>query len=339
MNAVIAFSDKGYALGERIVSYFAQSGDTAELTRCARGALEEWTGAHFQHDSLIFIGACGIAVRAIAPFLKSKTSDPAVVVIDELARYAISLLSGHIGGANDLTIGLARFLGAVPVITTATDIHGVFSIDAWATAGGLKIANPERIKGVSARLLAGESIGIKSTFPVTGQLPTGIALCESDVTDGDVLITYSTRGSEHALRLIPPVVTLGIGCRKGVPAEAIERSYQLTLDNAGCHPLAVARVCSIDKKAQEPGILEFCRRRGLPYVTFCAQELQATPGVYTASEFVRQVTGVDNVCERSAVLGSGEGGRLLAPREAGNGVTMALAVSPYTVIFGKENQA
>jgi cobalt-precorrin 5A hydrolase len=336
MNAaIIAFSEKGYALGERLADHFAQSGDTADLTRCGEGGLAGWTEAHFAQDALVFIGACGIAVRAVAPFLASKTSDPAVVVIDELAGFAVSLLSGHIGGANELTVRLARALGAQPVVTTATDVNGVFAVDAWAAKQGLNIANPERIKQASARLLAGETVAIKCAFPVKGRLPEGVRLCDKG---GDVLITHRTRGREDALRLVPPIVTLGIGCRKGVSAQTIEGAFALMLKKSSCHPLAIARVCSIDLKAQEAGILEFCRAHALPYTTFSAQALMAVHGIYTASAFVKQVTGVDNVCERSAVLGSGEGGRLLTGKDAGNGVTMALAISPYTVCFDEEGK-
>jgi cobalt-precorrin 5A hydrolase len=331
MNAaLIAFSEKGYALGERLLSCFLQNGDTAGLTRCEKNGLSAWTKEHFRHDALIFIGSCGIAVRAVAPFLAGKTEDPAVVVVDELGTYAVSLLSGHIGGANDLAVRIARFLGAIPVVTTATDIRGVFAIDSWAVKRGLKIANPERVKWISSRLLAGETASIQSSFPAAGRIPDGIALCDKG---GDVLITYRTRGREEALRLVPPVITLGVGCKKGVDAEIIEQAFELILKKGSCHPLAVARVCSIDIKAREPGILEFCERRSLPYQTFSAQELMAVPGIYNVSAFVKQATGVDNVCERSAVLGSGEGGRLLTGKNAGNGVTMALAISPYTIRF------
>lgn len=334
MNAaVIAFSEKGFNLGERVVFYFSQSGDTAELSRCVPGGLSEWTKNHFSYDALIFIASCGIAVRAVAPLLTDKTKDPAVIVIDELGSYAVSLLSGHIGGANDLTLKLARYLDAIPVVTTATDINGVFSVDAWAVKQGLKIENPERIKWISAKLLAGETINLQSGLPITGRLPNGVILCDSG---GDVLITHRTRGRREALKLIPPVITLGIGCKKNVSAETIERAFELTLKKAGCHPLAVARVCSIDQKAKEPGIIEFCRAHSLPFKTFSAAELNALQGIYNASAFVKQVTGVDNVCERSAVLGSGEGGRLLTGKDAGNGVTMALAISPYTISFDEE---
>lgn len=334
---ILAFSETGLALGERLAEYFAAKADDASITRCKDGGLAAWTELHFASDeALIFIGSAGLAVRAIAPYLKSKTTDPAVVVADELKTYSISLLSGHLGGANGLAVEIARVLGAIPVVTTATDLHGVFAVDTWAKKQGLMIANPERIKWVSSRLLAGETIKLKSKFPVEGELPIGIELAEDS---GDILVTYRARGNAEALRLVPPVVTLGVGCKKDTDAEIIENAFSLTLAKASCHPAAVKRVCSIDLKANEPGILEFCLRHALPYRTFSAEELAAVPGKFRGSAFVKSVTGVDNVCERSAVLGSGEGGRLLTQKDAGYGVTMALAIEPYVLRFGEGGRA
>lgn len=334
MNAaIVAFSQRGSALGERLAAHLTQSGHAAVSSRCPPGGLAAWVKEHFDRDALVFIGSCGIAVRGIAPYVKSKTSDPAVVVVDELGSFSIPILSGHIGGANELAVDLARFLGAIPVVTTATDRRGVFAVDTWAVSQGLRIANPQRIKWISARLLAGESIALQSSVPVQGPLPEGITLCDRG---GDVLITHRTRGRKEALRLVPPVVTLGIGCRKGVAAEEIDQAFALTLAKAGCHPLAVARVCSINLKAAEPGILAFCHSRGLSYKTFSPEALMAVPGQFSASAFVRDVTGADNVCERAAVLGSGEGGRLLTHKDAGNGVTMALAIAPCTITFEEQ---
>jgi cobalt-precorrin 5A hydrolase len=262
--------------------------------------------------------------------------DPAVVVIDELATFAISLLSGHVGGANDLTVKIARFLNAAPIITTATDVSGTFAIDAWAIKQGLKIANPERIKQIAALLLANETVKLQSEFPVVSETPKGVELCDGD---GDAIIAYTADGSissrPDALRLVPPVVALGVGCKKGISREAVENAFELALKKANCHPLAVGRVCSVDLKAREPGILEFCRARSLPYKTFSAGELMAVPGTFSSSEFVTRITGADNVCERSAALGAGEGGRALC-KVAADGVTMALALSPFTVRFYEE---
>ena len=333
--ALIAFSEKGCLLGSRLQECFLQNGDSAELCRCENGQLSAWTAAHFSYNAaLIFIGAAGIAVRAIAPHVKSKVSDPAVVVVDELGAYSVSLLSGHLGGANDLALRIAAWLNAIPVVTTATDRNGIFAVDSWAKKQGLTITNPVRIKWVSAKLLGGETALLKSFFPISGALPDGVAVAENHY---DILISYRTRGREEALRLVPPVVTLGVGCRRDTPAEAIEDAYQLMLKMASCHPAAVRQVCSIDLKAQEPGILGFCQSHSLPFRTFSAAELAAVPGSFSGSAFVQSVTGVDNVCERSAVLGSG--GRLLTQKNAEHGVTMALAIEPYTVHFQKEERA
>ncbi len=330
---ILAFSETGLALGERLMEYFTAKADDASVTHCKNGGLAAWAELHFVSDeALVFIGSAGLAVRAIAPYLKSKTTDPAVVVVDELKTYSISLLSGHLGGANELAVEVARILDAIPVVTTATDLHGVFAVDTWAKKQGLAIMNPERIKWVSSRLLAGETIRLKSKFPVAGELPKGIELTEDS---GDILVTYRTRGNAEALRLVPPVVTLGVGCKRDTDAETIENAFSLTLAKASCHPAAVKRVCSIDLKANEPGLLDFCLRHALPYRTFSAKELADVPGKFRGSAFVKSVTGVDNVCERSAVLGSGVGGKLLTQKDVGHGVTMALAVEPYVLRFNE----
>lgn len=328
--AAIAFTDRGMELGECIKSRLE---DDVELTRCGDGMLSDWTKEHFKMaEALVFIGAAGIATRAIAPFVESKITDPAVIVVDELGGFVIPMLSGHIGGGNDIAVRLAKCLGAIPVVTTATDINDIFAVDVWAKRQGLIIANPERIKWISARLLAGETIRLKSLFPIEGRPPEGVVL---DDRTYDVLVTYRSRGRADALRLVTPVVTLGIGSKKGVDVDDIETAFQMTLSKAGCHEKAVRAVCSIDRKAGEAGILEFCRRRELPFKTYSAEELQRTNGTFSSSAFVRSVTQVDNVCERSAVLGS-DGGRLLSTKNAIKGITMALAIQNPLLSFSEE---
>jgi cobalt-precorrin 5A hydrolase len=267
-------------------------------------------------------------VRAVAPFLESKTKDPAVVVVDETSSFAVALLSGHLGGANALAEKLARLTGAAAVVTTATDRNGVFAVDAWAKSQGLRVANPGRIKDVSAKLLQGEAIRLRSLFPIEGSPPEGIIM---DGEGCDVLVSHLA-GDGRALLLVPPAVSLGVGCKRGTGAEAIDAAFEEILRTSGVHPLSAGFAFSLDRKADEPGILEFCRRRGLEYRTFSAEELAAAEGRFSASDFVRRVTGIDNVCERAAVLGSG-GGTLLAEKQAGNGVTMALALKEPALRF------
>ena len=299
---------------------FAPKGDLMELT------------AHLfsQCDALIFVGACGIAVRAIAPCVAAKTSDPAVIVMDEGGSNVISLLSGHIGGANELTRALAEGLGANPVITTATDVNGRFSVDAWAAKNGMKIDSMELAKLFSVRIL-GEDLPLYSEFPIDGELPTGVYLAYAGKLGAAV--TFRTiHPFVRTLRLVPKVLHIGIGCRRGTQAQTIEKAVSEILAEMDLDASAVADVSSIDVKADEQGLLEFCASRGWPSRFFTAEELMAAAGDFSASEFVRQTVGVDNVCERAAVVASG-GGKLIVRKTSQNGVTIAAALEDRRISF------
>lgn len=320
--AALAFTEKGFALAKKITDTLggeaSRSGDPLPL--------RAWTARHFpEEDALIFVGAAGIAVRAIAPYVKSKTTDPAVVVLDECGEFVIPILSGHLGGANDLAREIAAFTGAVPVITTATDRNGVFAVDEWAKRQPCHVKNPGRIRFVSGALLAGKSIRVKSAYPISGEAPAGVIVTDSEPCD---VVVDLRADRTDALCLIPQIAVLGVGCRKGTPREAIEAALDEFLSRTGIDRSAITAVASIDLKRDEAGLCEFCRAHGWPFLTYSAEALAAVEGDFTPSAFVRQITGVDNVCERSAVLASG--GTLIEQKAAANGVTMALAVRPFT---------
>ena len=279
-------------------------------------------------EALVFVSSCGIAVRSVAPFVKSKTTDPAVIAVDETGRFAVSLLSGHLGGANALAERIAEAIGAVPVITTATDSNGRFSVDSWAKAQGLAISDMEAAKAVSAAVLEGD-VPIRSDFPVTGELPAGLRYGEGGT---GVYITYRTAEPfDRTLRLIPKCVLLGIGCRRGTPKDAIASAVGAALSENGIDPRAVRSAASIDLKKDEAGLLEYCREKGVPVDCYSAAELNAVRGDFTPSEFVKSVTGVDNVCERAALIGADE---LIIGKTAANGVTVAAALIKTEVRFG-----
>ncbi|WMJ84970.1 cobalt-precorrin 5A hydrolase [Oscillospiraceae bacterium LTW-04] len=328
--AMLAFSEKGLQLAERLKALLPEEISTQ---RCPKDGLRSWTEQHFNTaDALVFIGATGIAVRAVAPLIDDKTCDPAVLVIDECAEFIIPLLSGHIGGANALAKRISASLGARAVITTATDCNGLFAIDSWATEQGYVITNPERIKQVSARLLSGEAIRLKSSFAtvIVPELTREIIL--TDRPPFDVKISIKG-GNDSALNLVPQILTLGVGCKKATPEAEIRAAFDCLCAELHLEPRAFCQVCSIDLKAKEPGLLAFCRDAGLPLVTFSPQTLAILPGDFTPSDFVRQITGVDNVCERSAVMGSA--GTLLAKKRTYNGVTMAIARATHIVRISK----
>ncbi|MDO5548694.1 MAG: cobalamin biosynthesis protein [Eubacteriales bacterium] len=318
----LAFTDTGYALAQSVVSAL---GGQAE--RCNRPhSLREWTERYFSSaDALLFVGAVGIAVRAIAPYVTSKTSDPAVLVMDEAGRFVIPILSGHLGGANDLAQRISTLCHAVPVLTTATDVHGVFAVDEWAKRQHCAVMHPERIKTVSSAVLRGETIAVYSPWDIRGPLPEHV--CRTDAADSCAVQLTVRQTATEALVLVPRILTLGIGCRKGTARETIEAAWDRLQQETGILEAAVAGTATIDIKQHEAGLLEFCAAHNWELQTVAAQELAQVEGEFTPSAFVRQITGVDNVCERSAVYGSG--GTLIQKKFAYNGVTLALACAPY----------
>ena len=276
-------------------------------------------------------------VRMLCCLSADKRKDPAVVVMDEKGIFAISLLSGHIGGANELAGKLANLTGAIPVITTATDVNGRFAVDVFAKKQKLWIADMKAAKQVSADMLDEKKIGLVTDFPILGEMPEELELLKgTEPFEGKTGIVIALNETFHpfpcTLHLIPKIVALGLGCRKGKEEAAIEEAVleALSRNRLSIHSLMGA--ASVDLKAEEPGILAFCEKYGLDFQTYSAEELSEAEGDFTPSSFVKNVAGVDNVCERSAVLLS-DGGKLIQKKAAGNGVTVALAVKEWSVEF------
>ena len=339
MNAVVfAFTERGKGTALRLRDLLRGEDFDVRLAVPARladdtfpayaGGLPDYTGAMFNSDALVFVGAAGIAVRAIAPHVASKKSDPAVLCVDEAARFVIPVLSGHIGGANRLARDLAAAIGAVPVITTATDVNGRFSVDTWATEHGMAITSMALAKRVSAEILT-RDIPIWSDAEPPKALPEGLLWSK----EGELGICVSPRDLhpfKDTLLLVPKALRLGIGCRRGTPREAVEAAVLQVLADNHLRPEAVAEAASIDVKSDEPGLIECCGDRGWPLSFHTAEELAALKGSFTPSEFVRNTVGVDNVCERAAAA---SGGRIIVPKTAMNGVTVAVAELKWGIEF------
>lgn len=275
-----------------------------------------------QHDCLVFFCACGIAVRMIGPLLRGKYSDPAVVVCDEGGKFAVSLLSGHMGGANEFAAEIADVLGAVPVITTATDVQGVFAVDSWAKTQQLYMEEKQLVKEISARLLQGQPIGFFSDYRWQGTLPVGLKQNE-DCQWGICISTEAKQPFLHTLHLQPRNLVLGVGCRKGITAEQLEQAFQQVLEQYQIEEKRIGAVGTIDLKQQEAGLLAWTAQRKLSIAFYTAEQLQHVTGVFTPSAFVQQIAGVDNVCERSAALAS-NGGRQIVAKQKLEGITMAI---------------
>ena len=341
--ALTAFTSRGAELAGRLAKALTEDGHSCALWVPERLAPETglpgyrslgpWTGERFaDSDALLFVGASGIAVRAIAPYVRDKFTDPAVVSVDETGRFAVPLLSGHVGGANDLARLVARRTGGTAAVSTATDVNGRFAVDQWAREQGFFLDGREGAKRVSAALLAGISVGVESDFPIQGPLPQGVV--EGPAEAGIALtLDPEKRPFPHTVRLIPPVLHLGIGCRRGTPAATVAKAVEGVFRSRHLSLKGVAAVCSIDLKKDEAGLLAFCQGLGLPLTPYSAGELSAVPGDFTPSPFVHGVTGVDNVCERAAVR---RGGSLIVPKQAGEGVTVAVSQVPLTIRFSEK---
>ena len=326
-GAVVAFTRRGAALGRRIAETLFDPVATVHVSPRLGGetglpgyeSLEAWTAWAWENArALVFVGAAGIAVRAAAPHLADKWHDPCVVSVDEAGRFAVPLAGGHVGGANRLAEQIAALTGGQAVISTATDVNGIFAVDGWAADEGLSVTDRTLAKTISAALLEGRAVGFVSDWG--HPCPAGLA--PGDGGELGIWVTCRTGPGpfRRTLRLAPRCLTLGIGCRRGVSEEQIQIAVDEALE--GLEPDSVYQTATLDRKGDEAGLLAFCRRRGLSLRTFSPAELAEAEGEFSSSLFVKQVTGVDNVCERAAVLA---GGPLLVPRQARDGVTVAVA--------------
>ena len=310
--------------------------DTFSDILYVKTSVGDWAKERMQEKSaLLFIGACGIAVRAVAPFLTDKLHDVPVLVMDEKGKYVIPILSGHMGGANDLANHIAERTGAEAVITTATDINKKFAVDLFAKRNSLYIANKDGIAKVSSKVLAGKEITIciETGHEITCE-ETGMQIVPyPPVGFVDVVVTSKDAVFDTSILLKPREYVIGIGCKRGKNVNEIDKFISKTINEMGISIMQIFALSSISQKRDEQGIIEWCRKEGIPFLTYTAEELQEVNGNFTKSSFVKDQVGVDNVCERAAVKACGEDGKLILSKVAENGMTIAIARREWKVCF------
>ncbi len=319
----------------RLPGRLAEEGDGSVVFESLPEAL---AGCFRAGRPLVLIMAVGIAVRLLAPLLRDKQRDPAVVVMDEAGRFAIPLLSGHWGGANELASRLSGLTGGVAVITTATDVRGLPAIDLAARELGAVPEPFTLVRSFNAGLLRGEPAALFGADPDVFTVPLG-GLAVLPLTSLQAardryrhcaVLTHLAAHPDapaNCLYLRPRNLYVGVGCRRGVAARRILAFLKEVLGRSNLALGSVAALASIAAKRTEKGLLAAAAELEVPLLFFEKEEIIKLDGYFEKSPFVQKVMGVGGVCEPAAMLAA-KGGRLLVPRQQKEGVTVAVAVSP-----------
>ncbi|MDP3297639.1 MAG: cobalamin biosynthesis protein [Thermodesulfovibrionia bacterium] len=316
-SALFYITDKGLMLAKKLKELFPNS----QMVKFKSEAVSEvWS----ECKNLIFIMAAGIVVRTIAPLIKGKRTDPAVVVLDEKGEYAISLLGGHLGGANKIAKEIADFLGGRAVITTASDVNNLPAIDLWARENNLVVENWDLLPKIGTLLL---NKGFLKVYADIGIKLTDKLQKTDNPETADILITNKNNLFAHTpihLYLRPKNLIIGIGCNSGTSADEIEDAVKSILAENNLSFLSVYSIATIDKKSSEPGLIAFTEKYGFKVKTFTSDELNNVKGV-VKSEAAFKATGAKAVAEPAALLASGAK-KLLVPKQRIGNVTIAIAL-------------
>lgn len=343
--AVISVTNAGARLSEKIaqslnhVDIYAKAGRNLLKYKNEYHSLSELICKIFrQYDGLVFIMATGIVVRVIAPFIQDKRSDPAVVVVDETGNYAISLLSGHIGGANDLARMIAESIQAIPIITTATDVNNKPAADVLAVKLGLKIELFDMIKKINAALVNGDAVcffldsALQSWDYSNKAAELGIELHELNTMtainhdDPVVVITDKLLDVKpNQLLLRPPTLAVGIGCRRGTTKQEILDAIHTACTMIKKSINSIAVISSTVVKQDELGLLEAVQALNVPVKFFNHEDIADTinQNNLKVSSFVNEKIGVGNVCEAAALLAS-QSNKILLPKTKFSKITIAI---------------
>lgn len=332
--AIVALTPNGLQLAQRLAAALGR-GEVRAVQGAARTALEELFRAG---RPLVCVMALGIVVRLLGPLASNKRSDPPVVVMDEAGRFAISVLGGHEAGANELACEVARALGAVPVITTASDVLGQPAVDLIGREWGWKLVGRENLVAVAAAVVRGERIGVyqdagrRDWWRPFGSWPANFQHLTNwpPETRCDAYLVISDRADigaadvSPAVIFRPPTLVLGVGCRRGASRREIEALLEAACRQLGRDPQCLGMVATATLKADEPGLREFAACHEVPVRTFTLDQLGQVPNLPTPSETVRRKIGIHGVAEPAALLAAGSD-QLALPKLRGQRVVVAVA--------------
>lgn len=347
---IFPVTDRGFSFARKIEKGF-KGAVVYRPSELKGGGLKKRVKEAFKNSSaLVFVSAAAVVVRTVAPYLKDKTTDPPVVSVDELGRFSISLVSGHLGGANELAREVAGLVGATPVVTTGTDIRGLPCVEEIAKRFSLEIENVEGIKPVNSAILRGGKVGasvvvvdrdparlraIKGAFGHTGVFKFQKTVPKK-LAKGRALVVISARLDENIPRTLskatlflrPKEFVVGLGCKRGVTVKEFERAYGRVLSERKLSPLSVKNLATIEIKRTERGLKGFAKRAAVPVDFFSTKELSAIKPPSGPSRVVREKFGIDGVAEPAALASAGVRKIWLKKQKKGN-ITIAVAKVPF----------
>lgn len=354
-TAILILTPSGLDLARKVRA--ALPGDTSIFgPACAFGSLNEpgfegWHGPlreflptiWARHDAILAVMALGIVVRLVAPLASDKRRDPAVLVVDDAGRFAVSVLGGHGSGANDLTRMVARAVEAIPVITTASEARGLPAVDRIGRRRGWRIERAENLTRAAAavvrrrRVAVFQDAGAPDWWSEFGPWPDHFVRLESISewarAEPDALLVISDRveppglPADRTIVYRPPTLVAGVGCKRGVVQETITGWIADVLARAGLAIGSLGALATVSLKADEPGLRATAEALGIPLLVYPPEDLAGHPGIERPSARVREKIGIAAVAEPSALRGSGAD-RLLVAKQVGPGVTVALARRP-----------
>lgn len=342
--AVMSFTSSGKEVSEKIKLELDKSSTSYDVIEIGKQTFEDKLSNHMNdifssYDALVFISSTGIAVRLIAPFIKSKTSDPAVIVIDDLGKHTISLLSGHIGGANELTLEISDILKNEAIITTASDGRGIDAVDVFAKRNNFYIEDMEQAKILTALMVEGKRIKLISEVCVELNYKNVETIIEEDleykseVSCEGIIIVSSNQNVEKYLKekngksiciLRPRNLNIGIGCRRGKTKDEIMVGIMEVFKDNNLSLKSIGKIGTIDIKHDEVGIIEVSKELNAEMVLFSKDDIGNVSDQFEKSKFVKSNVGVTSVCEPSAYL---LGKEIIVYKKIFNGVTIAVSRS------------
>ena len=333
--ACLSFTNRGRLLGERILALDSDNYEMEHFPNSETpGGIKEFLESSWsKYDGFIFISATGIAVRMCQPYIESKAKDPAIVVIDDEGKFSISLLSGHLGGANEIAKSIGDFIGATPVITTASDNRGIDSIDMFAKGNGYYIEDLSSVTKITSMMVNSKTVGIYTEDGNLINYPNLIKLDDLNNIDPSVegIIIVTSREDigpidiPHTI-LRPKNINIGIGCRKGKEVEIVIGAIELALNNSNLSNKGIRAMGTVEIKKDEAGIIKAAEHYNCPLEIFTIEDILPLEDMFQKSQFVKDTIGVYSVSEPCAYL---LGGKPILGKFIHEGVTISINLNIY----------